>query len=282
MHDYFYGWYMKLQSETHTLAVIPAVHQTNRHSTSCSVQIITDDGAWNVNYAAKEYHRGSKCITISDNMFSGKSVSLSIHTPEIDIKGKVDFGPLSPLKYNIMGPFALVPFMECRHNVWSMCHSVSGKIDINGKEYLFQNDNGYWEGDSGRSFPSKYIWTQCFLPQGSVMLSVAEIPALRFSFTGIIGIVLWQGKEYRIATYLGAKAVEIHEGTILIVQGNMELEVRMTGKKGLSLKAPDRGDMSRIIHENVSCSSYFRFRRNGKNLFEYETDSASFEYEYFS
>lgn len=39
--------------------------------------------------------------------------------------------------WTIMGPFALVPFMECRHRVWSMCHSVRGNVCINGRKYSF-------------------------------------------------------------------------------------------------------------------------------------------------
>lgn len=102
-----------------------------------------------------------------------------------------------------MRPFALVPFMECRHSVWSMYHSVSGNINLNGQKYLFKNDLGYWEGDCGHSFPKRYVWTQCFLPNGSLMLSVADIPLAGIQFTGIIGVVLWKGQEYRLATYLG-------------------------------------------------------------------------------
>lgn len=41
------------------------------------------------------------------------------------------------------------------------------------------------------------------------MLSVADIPMAGIHFTGIIGAILWMGKEYRIATYLGARVVKI-------------------------------------------------------------------------
>lgn len=44
-----------------------------------------------------------------------------------------------------MGPFALIPFMECRHSVWSMRHFVRGTVIINGEDYVFQNAWGYWE-----------------------------------------------------------------------------------------------------------------------------------------
>ncbi len=46
-----------------------------------------------------------------------------------------------------MGSFTLLPFMECRHSVRSMRHSVKGDVCINGQKYLFRDALGYWEGD---------------------------------------------------------------------------------------------------------------------------------------
>lgn len=181
-----------------------------------------------------------------------------------------------------MGPFVLVPFMECRHSVWSMRHLVTGNVCINGKNCFFQNAWGYWEGDRGRSFPKEYLWTQCCFEGGALMLSVADIPMAGIHFTGIIGAVLWQGKEYRIATYLGAKAARIKNKTVRVIQGNLELEVRLLEDKKQPLKAPTKGNMVRTIHESVSCRAFYRFRKKDCILFAFETDKASFEFEYFS
>ena len=279
MSGYFYGWYMKCQSDTQTLAVIPAVHIAGRKRT-CSIQIITDNDAWTVTFNADSYRRSRRNIFIGENRFGEKGIKLAIHTPQLTIKGKLEFGPLCPLKYDIMGPFALVPFMECRHSVWSMKHSVRGNVYINGQKYSFQNAWGYWEGDRGCSFPKEYIWTQCSFPDGALMLSVADIPMAGIHFTGIIGAVLWQGKEYRLATYLGARVVQIQNNTVCVIQGNLELEAQLLETSGRPLKAPTKGDMVRTIHESASCRAFYRFRKKGCTLFEFETDRASFEFEY--
>lgn len=281
MYGFFYGWYFKCQSETQTLAVIPAVHKAGRKGT-CSIQVITDDNAWTVAFTADVFHRAGRNISIGGNRFGEEGIQLAICTPELSIKGKLDFGPLSPLKYDIMGPFVLVPFMECRHSVWSMRHSVRGTVCINGRIYSFENARGYWEGDRGRSFPKEYVWTQCCFPGGSLMLSVADIPIGGFHFTGIIGFVLWKGKEYRIATYLGARAVQIRDGRVQIVQGDLKLEVRLLNASECPLKAPAKGNMVRTIHESAACRAFYRFRKRARPLFEFETDRASFEYEYSS
>lgn len=279
MQDYFEGWYLKAQSDSQTLAVIPAIHR-NRGRHACSIQIITEDNAWTILFPYDVFRRAKRGIAIGKNIFGKQGVRLFVNEPDLSIKGRLKFGTLTPLKYNIMGPFALVPFMECRHSVFSMQHTVKGTVVVNGKRYVFDNAIGYWEGDRGRSFPKEYLWTQCIFPEGSIMLSVADIPLAGMHFTGIIGVVLWQGREYRIATYLGAKVVRIQNGSVRIIQGDMELEARLLESSGKALKAPTDGKMVRIIHESVTCRAYYRFCQKSGTLFEFETEKASFEYEY--
>lgn len=281
MYGSFYGWYLKCQSDTQTLAVIPAVHNVGKKRT-CSIQIITDNDAWTVTFAIDVFQWTKRNICIGENQFGKEGIHLAIHTPQLTVKGKLDFGSLCPLKYDIMGPFALVSFMECRHSVWSMRHSVRGNVYINGQKYSFRNAWGYWEGDRGRSFPKEYIWTQCCFPGGALMLSVADIPMAGIHFTGVIGAILWQGKEYRMATYLGARVVQIRNNMVRVIQGNLELDVQRLEASECLLKAPTKGDMVRTIHESASCRAFYRFRKKDCTLFAFETDRASFEFEYLS
>lgn len=279
MREFFEGWYMKVQDGTETFAVIPAMHQTGSQR-SCSIQIITGNHTWVVPFQEERFQKGNAFIRIGENYFSGKGIMLKLNHSEVQIEGKLRFGPLHTLKYDIMGPFTFVPLMECRHSVFSMRHFVNGSLVLNGKKYEFNDAVGYWEGDRGRSFPKEYLWTQCSFPKGSVMLSVAEIPVLWTCFTGIIGVVFWEGKEFRFATYLGAKIITLKQGVVRIAQGNMELEVRLLEQTGKPLKAPANGNMIRIIHESAACRAYYRFQIRGGIIFEFETPKASFEYEY--
>lgn len=250
MYGSFYGWYLKCQSDTQTLAVIPAIHSAGRKRT-CSIQIITDHDAWTVTFPADVFRRTKRNIFIGENRFGEKGIRLAIHTSQLNIKGKLDFGMLCPLKYDIMGPFTFVPFMECRHSVWSMRHSVRGNVHINGQKYSFHNAWGYWEGDRGRSFPKEYIWTQCCFIGGALMLSVADIPMAGIHFTGVIGVVLWLGKEYRMATYLGTRVVQIQRNMVRVIQGDLELDIQMLETSECPLKAPTEGNMIRTIHESA-------------------------------
>lgn len=219
-------------------------------------------------------------VNIDKNTFGASGVNLYLQNPNISVKGTLKFKNPSPIKYDIMGPFKYVPFMECRHSVYSMMHSVSGEIYVNEKRYGFRNDFGYIEGDCGHSFPKEYLWTQCRFEGGSLMLSVAQIPIGAFSFTGVIGIVLLHGKEYRIATYLGARAERIRGGEVVIRQGSMRLYARLIKKHSHPLLAPNKSAMNRIIHESAACRAEYRFEENGRTVLEFETRLSSFEYEY--
>ena len=279
MSGYFYGWYMKCQSKDSTVAFISARHK-NGTSETASLQVITEDGAWNIDMPGNAFKKDCANIFLGKNRFGKNGIRVNIDNPEARIKGKLDFGQITPIKYDIMGPFALIPFMECRHYVFSMRHSVNGKVVINGKPYVFENAVGYWEGDSGRSFPKDYLWTHTCFSGGSLMLSVADIPFGPLHFTGIIGIVYYNKKEYRFATYLGARIQELRDGKVRIKQGNMVLEAGIIESSGKALNAPVGGSMIRTIHESASCKAYYKFRIKGKTVFSFKTTKASFEYEY--
>ncbi len=279
MYNGFWGWYFKCQSDSHTLAVIPAVH-SEKNKKSCSIQLITNSYSQNICFPYAAYRKGKDCVEIADNRFGKHGIWLNLHTLELTATGSVSFENITPIKYDIMGPFAFVPFMECRHSVMSMMHDVTGEININGKPYVFRKASGYWEGDRGRSFPKEYIWTQCNFEKGSIMLSVADIPIGRRRFTGVIGVVLLNGKEYRIATYLGAKTLRIYNGEVIVRQGDMYLRVKCLENTAHPLCAPQTGAMNRTIHENPSCRVYYKFEQNDTTHFEFEATNAAFEYEY--
>ena len=277
--NYFKGWYFKCSNATQTIACIPAFHRSC-HRESASLQMITDDTACSIPFDTLEYRESPLSIRIGRNIFSERGLCLNIRTNKLTAYGTLRFGGLQPLRYDIMGPFRLVPFMQCRHSVFSMQHRVDGQLVINGKPVRFQQGVGYMEGDCGSSFPKQYIWTQCCFPEGSLMLSVADIPLYGLHMTGIIGVVLAGGREYRIATYLGAKVEYIRRNTVAVRQGNAVLTASLLERNAQPLLAPEQGRMSRTIFESASCRAYYRFAYNGKVICEFISSRASFESEY--
>lgn len=276
---YFKGWYFKCSTQDKTIAFIPAYHYSNNKK-SASLQIITDDRAINIPFDTLKYSEKPLYVKIGNCVFSHEGIILDYKDNGLTLEGKLYFENPSPIRYDIMGPFKFVPFMQCRHSVHSMCHKINSEIKVNDQLYKFENTIGYIEGDCGRSFPKKYIWTQCCFDNNSLMLSVADIPFLGFHFTGIIGVILLNGKEYRIATYLGARIKQVNKNTVTVKQGNFELTAKLIKKHAQPLAAPSNGDMCRTIHESASCEAYYKFCYKNKVLFEFTTDNASFEFEY--
>ena len=281
MRNLFGGYYYKFQSKDQTMAVIVAHHE-GQHSGACSIQIITNRKAYCFEYPGSDFVPLGKSpnVKIRDNLFSEKRVRLSLHEPGFDLEGCADLSGLLPLAYDIMGPFALVPHMECRHSVFSMTHKVNGSFVIDGEKFDFTDAMGYIEGDRGYSFPKRYLWTQCLFDGGSLMLSAADIPIGPLNFTGIIGFVLLGGKEIRIATYLGARPVRIGEQKITVKQGDYLFEAQLIDKTVIPLRAPDLGHMTRTIRENASCKARYVLTQGSKVLLNMESALASFEYEY--
>jgi len=279
MGNFFCGWYYRCQSDTQTLAIIPSIHKSKGEA-YCNIQIITDSGAFHAPLPYSDLHKDRHALRFEKNRFGEDGIFLDIQAPELQASGSLRFGAFTPIDYDIMGPFRYLPFLQCRHSVFSMQHTMDGALSVNGTCFSFTNAKGYLEGDRGRSFPKAYAWTQCFFPDGSLMLSVADVPISGLHITGIIGIVLLDGKEYRLATYLGAKAAKIQNGEVVIQQGKWSFTAKRLDEPGHPLQAPIGGAMRRTIYEHPSCRAYYRFKEDGSTLLELEVGNAAFEYEY--
>lgn len=198
MKPYFCGWYFKCQSPQQTLAVIPSIHRTPE-GTRCWLQLITRKGAWHVPLPAESFRWSDHPldVTAGGNHFSSTGLSLAVEQPDCQAHGSLSFGPLTPLRYDIMGPFRYVP-----------------------------------------------------------------------------------GQEYRMASYLGARAVQTEQGKVVIRQGATELTARLLEQPAHSLLAPDQGAMRRRIRESVCCRAAYQLTRHGRTELDFTSGCASFEYEY--
>jgi hypothetical protein len=242
-------------------------------------------------FGLSDYYKGN-VLRIGGNIFSNSCVKLHIERNNINLTGEFKYSNLTPLKYDIMGPFCCLP-MECRHGIISMKHDVSGEIILNGEKFIFDKGIGYIETDSGHSFPKRYSWVQSndFRRNCSIMASVAKIPFTglpcirrtawarnRLFFWGCICVIWLDGKEYRLATYKGAKATRLKHGKMEIRQGIYHLSITINRRKAHRLLAPLNGSMTRTIKESVSCPARFVFKKNGKIIFDEVSDYASYEY----
>ncbi len=281
---YFEGWYFKHQMPGCTVAFIPARHVDEKGKRSASVQIVTDGLSACAQFPYESFSVQNKGlhICVGSNRFSLQGVQVDLSTDNLHVQGDFAYRLIKPPRYSMMGPFQFFP-MQCMHSVVSVRHSVTGALRINGELKAFDNALGYIEGDCGRSFPERYMWTQCLtdLDQpASLMLSIADIPFAGLCFTGVIGYVYMGGKELRIATYLGASPVQIGKNSATVRQGKWLLRIELIEERSALLRAPVQGGMTRLIRESAACRVRYTLHENGRTLFDFVSPSAGFECEY--
>ena len=83
MRDYFCGWYLKCQSDTQTLAVIPAIHISKKMKSS-SIQLITDEEAWNIELTYHDFHKQKQPFHIkaAANYFGQNGIKQCLNTSD--------------------------------------------------------------------------------------------------------------------------------------------------------------------------------------------------------
>ncbi len=263
----FEGWYFKHQHNQESIAFIPG-----RANGGAFVQVITNERSRYFEVP----HIENKGDEISAGGCTFGTSGVTIDLP--GISGTLRYGPLTPLRYDIMGPFRFFP-MDCRHGVISMGHDLYGSLRVEGNEVAFDGGRGYIEKDSGGSFPKSYVWLQCndFSGDCSVMVSVAHIPLAGLAFTGCICAIVYGGREYRLATYLGVKILQADENKILLSQGAHRLQIDIRNRGGHLLKAPAVGNMTRMVRESNTAAARFRFFEKDRLLFDLSSQNVGFE-----
>lgn len=265
----FEGWYFKHQKGEETVAFIPGTAQSGPF-----VQMLSSMGS-------KQFELAS--LKAENGVIHGENCVFSLGGIKLDlpgVSGQLKYGPITPLRSDIMGPFRYFP-MECRHGIISMGHSLSGKLSIDGKELDFDGGTGYIEKDSGSSFPSSYLWLQCndFPLPCSIVLSIAHIPFAGTNFTGCICAIIFGGKEYRLATYKGIHILSGGPRYICLRQGGLRLEIKVVpSHKGHPLRSPVQGQMSGIIRESSNASVQLCLWDGKKQVFNLYSPHAMYEY----
>ena len=280
---YFEGWYFKHQNpQRQTLALIPAFHIDSERHRTASLRIISKDQAWWLEYSETQLKVSQRLfqMQIGQSSFGSQGINLHIQQDGLSLCGSLRYGPFTVLQSDIMGPFRFFAGMQCSHGVISMGHSLGGTLELNGERLDFSDGIGYIETDRGRSFPGKYLWTQCLWDgpeRGSLMLAIATIPLPVGGFTGCICSILYHGREYRLATYRGVKIEAWSSSGAVIRQGKYRLEAELLNERRQPLRAPVEGRMERTIHESLCAEVRYRFWYGDSLLFQHTDLNASFE-----
>ena len=282
--NYFEGWYYKLVSkdQSYTIAFIPGVSLVTDDA-HAFIQVFISHGAgvdinlktFYFRFEMKDFSFGHEdfWVKIGKNYFSKEKIEISLMNDQIELSGRIGLYELTPLKRtilmpNIMGFFGYFNFMECYHGVVSMNHTLNGNLRVNNKSVVFNTGKGYIEKDWGKSFPRAYVWLQSnhFTDSNtSLLFSYADIPFLGLYFKGLIVNLIINKKEYRFATYNGAKIKieEIKDGSVsyVIKKGPYLLEIDAVSTVQIGLASPKNGKMIEQIKEGLSGTIHIKFYR---------------------
>ena len=214
-------------------------------------QLITKEGSFQIS-------------ELNSVIIESDKITFNIDRDDLKMTGKIIMSDFHPLKKKAMGPFSVFR-MECSHEIDSMYHKLGGEIQYNGKYYSFKNGYGYIEGDSGVNFPKNYIWYNSVGENYGVTIAVATIPFGLIKFTGILGFVSFNNKEYYLSTYNLAKIIKKNDPTIV----NLERELLIyfeVSSFGNSLEIGNESLMSFMLVGMLSFSIYFYVKECIKKL----------------
>lgn len=268
---FFEGWYVKLVSAdtAHRWAVIPGVFLGDGDSEASPreafVQLLNGSTgeSWYHHFPVEQFRADARRfdVHVGDNRFSPTGVHLEL--PQLS--GDLDFTPALdpwPVRWRspgVMGPYGLVPFMECYHGVVSLGHGLSGQLQVHGQMQDFTRGRGYIEKDWGSAFPAGYVWIHSNHldadAEASFVGSVAIIPWKRSSFRGFIVGLKHHGRLHVWATYNGAqeRSLLIEDATVHWVldgpAGRLTIDAVRT--RGGLLHAPLRTAMHRRVEESL-------------------------------
>ncbi|MFT9056463.1 MAG: tocopherol cyclase family protein [Ethanoligenens sp.] len=283
---YFEGWYFRLQNGSHSISLIPGICLNPQPH--AYLQILNGEkGASSYQeypFSAFRFRQDRFAISIGENHFS----STSIHLREPQLHGDISFTNRVPfcahrLNTGMMGPFAFVPWLQCRHGVVTIRSTLAGALTDDTGTMDFTGGIGYVEKDWGTAFPQPYLWTQAHFGLSTFMLCLARVPLPGGALTGILAFLYTGQKRYLFSTYTGTRLSTIcrtEDGAwhLIFRTPFHRLFLRLITHKGLTLRAPGTQGMNREIQEDPHANLSVRLATcGGDTVFQGKSADASAE-----
>jgi len=288
--NYFEGWYFKHVSadQRQVWSFIPGISLSSegRHA---FIQVLNGLTAESQVYefGVEEFSASGKelNVQIEKSRFTKGGMSLELQSSSQKIRGKISYSsmeeyPSSTLNPGIMGWYSFVPFMECKHGVVSMFHTLTGGLYIDDSYVDFNGGSGYIEKDWGTSFPESWVWLHCNTfnsSQASFTFSVAKIPWLGSYFIGFISFLKLEDRLINLSTWSNARIEKLeYSGNVLHVRisnKKYRLEIEALNNQAGLLKAPELGYMTRIIKESVDASIELKLSELSGNMLFHDKGS---------
>ena len=259
--NYYFGKYYKfISSEGFEFSLIDADTQNGR-----VVQIITKEKSYKIKNPNEV------------NILNDEIISLDINQKNLKMSGMIYISNKHPLKKDVMGILRYIN-INTKHNVYSMYHSLDGKVNVNDKLISFNGGYGYIEGDEGSTFPDKYIWLNSIGENFGVTISIARIEILkRFHIMGAFLIIKDNAHEYVFSTLNGLKIENIGKYLISVRKGRYKFKLFLGDYSSLPLLSPVNGHLVNTIGENLSIKVGYELYKGKEKIFSKYNVEASIE-----
>lgn len=286
--QYFEGWYYKLvdAAEATLLAVVPGIALGVSHEDSHAFVQVFNGTTGDYTYFAfpvADFHPASQRfeVRIGENSFSAAGLRVDLTQSGHRLKGELRFTNVVPypkrlLSPGFMGWASFVPFLQCKHGIVSMNHTLDGALEFDGERITFDGGRGYLEKDWGRSFPSAYIWLHSNHFAGeaiSFTLVLARLPWLGLRITGL-GAALWYNEHvYTLATYAGARITRFESQTnqvrLTVEDKRLQMVIEAIQGSAWPLRSPLRGALMGTVTESLTATLHltvYEKAKGGKRL----------------
>ena len=227
------------------------------------VQLIDSSGTRN--FPMPDFYALGDTVRTGDCLFSPRGIRVSLP----GVEGALRYEGLTPLRSDIMGPFAHLP-MQCRHGVVSMSHR--GKRARHGcgrrSARISTARAGYCEKDSGRSFPRSYLWLQCndfggFPSPLSVMVGAGAHSVSRVLLHGLSGGCDVRRAGIPVCDLPRGSDSGLHVAARASAAGSLDFGIRPFAalRRGRVMRAVSRADVSA---SRESCDARLRVRLSSR------------------
>ena len=112
----------------------------------------------------------------------------------------------------------------------------------------------------------------------AVTLAIASIPFVLFTFTGVLCFIKIKEKEYYMCTWNNVRIKQLKKSELILKKGKYQLVLNVIDDKGFDLSAPQKGNMSRYIKENIAVKSTYKFLYNDQVILHEEDELSSLEW----
>ncbi len=267
--NYFEGWYFKISdNENNCYSFIFGI-TLNEEDPHSFIQIIDQrqNKVYYFKYKVSDFSHTDNLISIGNNVLSCNCLKLLVYPFDID----VTINPTTYLKRRFFGRSVMsylkyLP-LPTKHEIVYMKAKVKGIIKNMNNRFDFCG-SGYMEKDYGTAFPKRWLWIQTnqFTHNDiSLVISKADLLGRISGFFCFLNI---NGKEYRFATYNGAKIKKkrVKDGiNFIIKKDEYTLKIRLKKEKGNMIIAPvHKAKMAKKIEESLNSKLFLFLYKNNK------------------